>query len=71
MYDYEQKHLDFVKATAAETTLFLKNNNTFPLDKPCKLAAYGNGVRHSVKGGTGSGEVNSRFAVGVEQGLEE
>ncbi|MCR5581506.1 MAG: glycoside hydrolase family 3 C-terminal domain-containing protein, partial [Pseudobutyrivibrio sp.] len=46
-------------------------NNTFPLDKPCKLAAYGNGVRHSVKGGTGSGEVNSRFAVGVEQGLEE
>ena len=28
-------------------------------------------IRHTIKGGTGSGEVNSRFAVNVEQGLKE
>lgn len=71
MERYEQEHLDFVKKTAAECTLFLKKNEAFPLSAPCKIAAYGNGIRHTVKGGTGSGEVNSRFSVNVEQGLEE
>ncbi len=71
MQKYEQEHLDFVKKTAAEGTLFFKRNNEFPLAGPCKIAAYGNGVRRTIKGGTGSGEVNSRFAVNIEQGLEE
>ena len=71
MERYEQEHLDFVKKTAAEGTLFLKKNDAFPLEKACAIAAFGNGVRHTVKGGTGSGEVNSRFSVNVEQGLEE
>ncbi len=71
MNKYEQEHLDYVMETAKECTLFLKRNNSFPLEKPCKLAAYGNGVRHTVKGGTGSGEVNSRFAINVEQGLKD
>ena len=71
MNKYEQEHLDYVRETAKECTLFLKRNNSFPLEKPCKLAAYGNGVRHTVKGGTGSGEVNSRFAINVEQGLKD
>lgn len=38
---------------------------------PRRIAAYGNGVRHTVKGGTGSGEVNSRYSVNVEQGLKD
>lgn len=71
MNKYEQEHLDYVMETAKECTLFLKRNNSFPLEKPCKLAAYGNGVRHTVKGGTGSGEVNSRFAINIEQGLKD
>ena len=70
MERYEQEHLEFVEKTAAECTLFLKKNNEFPLTAPCKIAAYGNGIRNTVKGGTGSGEVNSRFWVSVEQGLE-
>ena len=71
MQQYEQEHLKLVRDTAAECTLFLKTDGTFPLDKPCEIAAYGNGVRHTVKGGTGSGEVNSRFSVNIEEGLKE
>ena len=41
----------------------------FPSGKPGTIAAYGSGVRHTVKGGTGSGEVNSRYFVTVEKGL--
>jgi beta-glucosidase len=71
MEKYEQEHLELVKKTAAECTLFLKKDDTFPLTAPCKVAAFGNGIRHTIKGGTGSGEVNSRFSVNVEQGLKD
>jgi len=69
--DYEQQHLDLVIPSAAECTLFLKENGAFPLEAACSIAAYGDGVRHTVKGGTGSGEVNSRFSVNIEQGLRD
>ncbi|MCQ2494133.1 MAG: glycoside hydrolase family 3 C-terminal domain-containing protein [Lachnospiraceae bacterium] len=68
--DYEAEHLKTIRKYIAECTVLLKSNGDFPLDGPCKIAAYGHGVRNTVKGGTGSGEVNSRFFVNVEQGLE-
>ncbi len=71
MEAYEVEHLSFVKDTAAECTMFLKRDDSFPLENPCRIAAYGNGVRETVKGGTGSGEVNSRFSVNVYQGLTD
>ena len=49
--------------------VIFKRNDRFPLSVPGKIAAYGNGVRHTIKGGTGSGEVNSRYFVSVEEGL--
>lgn len=70
MTDMETKHLNLLRAALAECTVLLKTNGEFPLAKPCKIAAYGSGVRKTVKGGTGSGEVNSRYFVNVEQGLE-
>ncbi len=69
MFDYEKQHLDALRPHLAECTVLLKSNGEFPLDKPGKIAAYGCGVRRTIKGGTGSGEVNSRFFVNVEQGL--
>ncbi|MCQ2508590.1 MAG: glycoside hydrolase family 3 C-terminal domain-containing protein [Dorea sp.] len=71
LYDYEQEHLDLVTQGAAESTLFLNYDGRFPLKEAGKIAVYGSGVRHTVKGGTGSGEVNSRFSVNIEQGLED
>ncbi len=69
MFDYEKEHLEALYQYLPECTLFLKRDDSFPLEKPCSIAAYGCGVRNTVKGGSGSGEVNSRFFVNVEDGL--
>jgi len=47
----------------------MRKDGMFPLDRPSTLAAFGNGVRYGVKGGTGSGDVNAHVVVGIEQGL--
>ena len=62
--------LSFVLSNAAECTVLLKKSGQFPLDKPGKIAAYGAGLRYTIKGGTGSGEVNSKETFTIEQGLE-
>ena len=67
---YEKQHIDFLKENAAECTLFLNKNEAFPLSAPCKLLLVGSGARETLKGGTGSGEVESRFYTTCEQGLE-
>ena len=71
LFDYEKHHLETLRQSLAECTVLLKNGGDFPLDAPCKIAAYGSGVRKTIKGGTGSGEVNSRYFVNVEQGLTD
>ena len=59
------------RAIAPQGMVLLENNGALPLTgAPGKIALYGNGVRRTVKGGTGSGDVNSRDVVNVEQGLE-
>lgn len=69
MFDYEEKHLKQLRPYLGECTLFLKKDGSFPLNKPGIIAAYGVGVRNTIKGGTGSGDVNSRFFITIEQGL--
>lgn len=66
---YEKKHLEDLRDALAECCVLLKSNGAFPLAQSGKIAAYGSGVRRTVKGGTGSGEVNSRYFDNVEQGL--
>ena len=54
---------------AAEGMVLLENNGILPLKlKGAKIALFGNGARHTVSGGTGSGEVNAREVSSVEQG---
>jgi len=71
LYDYEKEHLAMLREGLAECAVLLKKNGAFPLGKPGRIAAFGSGVRNTVKGGTGSGEVNSRYFISIEQGLEE
>ncbi len=71
LQDYEKKHVEFLRKHLAECTVLLKKNDQFPLSQPGKIALYGSGARNTIKGGTGSGEVNSRYFVSVEQGLED
>jgi len=67
--EYLKKHLDYLSSNAAECALFLKRNDAFPLDEPCDLVLVGNGARNTVKGGTGSGDLDTPFFVTIEQGL--
>lgn len=66
----ETAHSNAVRALAGECAVVLENDGTLPL-APSKVALYGNGARHTIKGGTGSGDVNSRFVVNIENGLKE
>lgn len=70
LFDYEKQHAEYVRKYLGECVVLLKSNGAFPLEKPGKIAAYGCGVRGTIKGGTGSGEVNSRYFVTVEEGLK-
>lgn len=69
LYDYERKHLEQLRAHLPECCVLLKKNGDFPLNEAGKLAVYGSGARYTIKGGTGSGEVNSRYFTTVEEGL--
>jgi len=71
MQDYEIRHLETMRKCAPECMVLLKSTGDFPLDGPGRIALYGSGARHTLKGGTGSGDVNSRSYVTVEQGLEK
>ena len=54
---------------ACEGIVLLENDGTLPL-KTKKVALYGPGAAMTIKGGTGSGEVNERHAVSVLEGME-
>ncbi len=71
LQQYEKNHLECLRKLLPECTVLLKSNGDFPLTGAGKLALYGSGARNTTKGGTGSGEVNSRYFVTVEQGLAE
>ena len=67
---YEAPHRMTARKAAAESFVLLKNEKSvLPLAKGSRIALYGAGANHTVKGGTGSGDVNEREAVTVYQGL--
>ena len=70
MEAYETDHLAAVRALAPECMVLLRSNGAFPLAEPGEIALFGSGARHTVKGGTGSGDVNSRHVTTIEEGLE-
>ena len=71
MNKYEKDNIERLRPYLGECTVLLKKNDAFPLDGPCSIVACGSGVRDTIKGGTGSGEVNSRYFVSIEQGLKD
>jgi len=68
---YEKKHRKIARKAAAEGMVLLKNENQIlPLKKGSEIALYGSGATRTIKGGTGSGDVNARETVSVFQGLK-
>ncbi len=65
----ETEHMALARRLAGECAVLLENDGTLPLAAPGKIALFGNGARQTVRGGTGSGDVNVRSDVNIEQGL--
>ncbi len=55
---------------AVEGIVLLENDGTLPIT-PGKIALFGAGAQYTIKGGSGSGEVNVRHTVTVKEGLEK
>jgi len=67
----ELENMETVRKLAAECMVLLENDGTLPLKTTNgNIALFGNGARNTIKGGTGSGDVNSRTVINIEQGLE-
>ena len=72
MSEREKKNMELVRKCAPQGMVLLENNGLLPLNNlPKRIALYGSGARRTVKGGTGSGDVNSRQVINVEQGLSQ
>lgn len=69
--DYEAPHAALSRRAAAEGMVLLKNEgNLLPLPAGTRLALYGAGAVKTVKGGTGSGDMNERYSVTIWEGLK-
>lgn len=66
----EKDNLRIAYEAACEGMVLLKNDGMLPL-KTKKIAVYGPGASMTIKGGTGSGEVNERHSVSILEGLED
>ncbi len=60
---------EIARSLAAEGIVLLENNGILPIKKRGNIALFGGGARDTVKGGTGSGDVNADIVINVEQGL--
>lgn len=70
MEEYEIRHIKRLRELAPECAVLLKSDGSFPLAAPCEIALYGSGARNTIKGGTGSGDVNVRSFTSCEEGLK-
>ena len=66
----EKENLRVAYQAACEGMVLLKNDGVLPF-KSKKVALYGPGASMTIKGGTGSGEVNERHSVTILEGLED
>ena len=65
----ERRNRALARRAAAEGIVLLKNDSLLPLRQQARIALFGSGALFTVKGGTGSGDVNERESVSICQGL--
>lgn len=66
----EIKNRETARLAASEGIVLLKNEGILPLSTETPIALYGAGSGRTVKGGTGSGDVNERESVSIFHGLK-
>lgn len=64
-------HAEVARNAAAEGMVLLKNNGiALPIKKSNKVSLFGNTQIETIKGGTGSGDVNAAYTVSIADGLK-
>ena len=67
----ETRNSDLSMNLATQGMVLLQNKNaTLPMAKEGSVAIFGTGAQRTVKGGTGSGDVNQRETVSVAEGFK-
>ncbi|MDO4453284.1 MAG: glycoside hydrolase family 3 C-terminal domain-containing protein [Eubacteriales bacterium] len=67
----ETRNAELSMTAATQGMVLLENkDNTLPIADSGNIALYGGGAYGTVKGGTGSGDVNQRYVVNVWDGLK-
>lgn len=67
----EKTNMERCRRIAADGMVLLENNGYLPMQlSGARIALFG-AARRTIKGGKGSGSVNSRLSINVEQGLEK
>lgn len=66
----EQENAALARQAAAAGIVLLKNRGVLPLNPGAPVALFGAGAGRTVKGGTGSGDVNNRASVSIWQDLK-
>ena len=66
----EKDNLQVAYEAACEGIVLLKNDGALPFSTK-RVALFGSGVSMTIKGGTGSGEVNERHSVTVLEGFRD
>ena len=71
MSQREKDNAILAREAATEGFVLLKNEGqTLPLQPGTKIGLYGAGAVRTIKGGTGSGDVNNRYNVNIYDGLK-
>ena len=70
--ELERRNRKLARRIAAESIVMLENNGVLPLDpRRGSIALYGVGSTNTIKGGSGSGEVNNRKTVSIYEGMKK
>ena len=67
----EKIHRKLARELAAEGMVLMKNEALLPLNRTDPIALFGSGADQTIKGGTGSGDVNNRENISIYIGLKE
>lgn len=67
----ELVHGMLARETAVEGIVLLKNEGILPLEMSAPVALLGGGAGRTVKGGTGSGDVNNRENISIYRGFKD
>ncbi len=67
----EKEHRILARKAAEKGIVLLKNQGILPLSLSLPVALLGRGGEKTVKGGTGSGDVNNRENISILRALEE